>query len=197
MAAAAIVPISQGIQGAVKVLSTDIVKLEGRFFRRVRIKVATGTFTKTGRPRHRTEIVYEPVNVSLNANPVGLGVLGSLVAGAAVLLFGKFDVPTPFGAINLYTGILNPEFEAWKTRAEQRRKENEIRKLAQAAGFGVGYGAPVREGFYAYETGQAAFGQEVCALSRRELSEIRTGCIRAGGTWNPNPNDLLCGTCTR
>lgn len=114
--------------GVVKVLSTDIVTLEGRLYYRRRLKEPRRTpqgavlLTKGGRVRYRTIVQLEPVSVALHANPIGIGVLGVLGAAAAVLLFGRLRVGVPtIGEVQLYNGPLADEFDAWKEARALRK----------------------------------------------------------------------------
>ena len=77
-ATALAVPVKEVVTGVVKVLSTDIAVIEGKFYRKLKVRVRTGKLTKAGRPQMRTVTQLEPVDVALHANPIGLGVLGIL-----------------------------------------------------------------------------------------------------------------------
>ena len=123
VAAAALKPAGEAVAGVVKVLSTDIVKLEGNVYRRVKARVALTDaqgrvlLTKTGRTRTRTEMRLEPVSVALHANPIGLGVLGAGIAVGAALLFGRLRAGIlGIGDIEIYKGPLADEFDAFKAR---------------------------------------------------------------------------------
>lgn len=106
-------------QGAVKVLSTDIVKLEHRFYRRIRVRVPTGKLTKKGKTQYRREERLEPINVALNVNPIGLGILGILGAAAGFVLFGRVRTGIPtIGEVEIYKGPFADEFDTWKVRRQ-------------------------------------------------------------------------------
>ena len=114
-----------GAQAAVKVLSTDIVTLKGRVFRRLKVKEPRTTadgrlvLTKGGRLSYRTALRYEPIEGELKLNPVGIGVLGVGAALAGFLAFGRIHLPPLFpGApeADLYKGPLHEEWEAWKRK---------------------------------------------------------------------------------
>ena len=132
-AAAAIVPAKEAITGVVKVLSTDIVKLEGKFYRKIRFKEPrlakdnSLLLTKTGRIRMRTVTRMEPIDVAASLNPIGLGVLGILGALAGVVLVGRVEA----AGFTIYEGPLAAQFDAWKGR----RKDTQALQacLAQCA----------------------------------------------------------------
>src|SRR3990167_8181779 len=124
-ALAALTPVTPIVQGAVKVLSTELVRFEGKIYRRIRLKEPrrdkTGalTFTKAGRVRMHTVTRMEPIDVSATLNPIGLGVLGVLGAATAFVLFGRIAGGLPLGGeFEIYKGPLADEFDAWRgTRA--------------------------------------------------------------------------------
>ena len=129
----AIQPAMQFAQTVVKVLSTDIVKFEGKFYRRVRFKEPRTSkdgsllLTKTGRIRMRTVTRMEPIDVAVSLNPIGLGVLGILGALAGVVLVGRVEA----AGFTIYEGPLANQFDAWKAR----RKDTQALQacLAQCA----------------------------------------------------------------
>ena len=121
--AALAVPAKEVVTGAVKVLSTDIVTIEGKFYRKLKVRVRTGKLTKSGRPQMRTVTQLEPVDVALHANPIGLGVLGILGSLTAFVLFGRVRTGIPLiGEVELYKGPLADEFDAWKARPRKGDK---------------------------------------------------------------------------
>ena len=131
-ALAALTPVTPIVQGAVKVLSTELVRFEGKVYRRIRLKEPrrdkTGAllFTKAGRVRMHTVTRMEPVAVSATLNPVGLGVLGILGAATAFVLFGRVSGGLPLGGeFDIYKGPLADEFDAWRgTRAAKKEASN-------------------------------------------------------------------------
>ena len=127
-ALAAVTPVTPIVQSAVKVLSTELVRFEGKVYRRIRLKEPrrdkSGAllFTKAGRVRMHTVTRMEPVEIAASLNPVGLGVLGILAAGAAVILFGRISGGLPLGGeFEIYKGPFADEFDAWRgTRAAKK-----------------------------------------------------------------------------
>jgi len=132
LVAAAVTPVTPIVQSAVKVLSTELVRFEGKIYRRIRLKEPrrdkTGAllFTKAGRVRMHTVTRMEPVAVSATLNPVGLGVLGILGAATAFVLFGRVSGGLPLGGeFEIYKGPLADEFDAWRgTRAAKKEASN-------------------------------------------------------------------------
>lgn len=112
-------PVSQGIQTAVKVLTTDLVVLRHRWYRRIVLRVPTGKLTKSGRTQYRREERLEPLDVEFHLNPVGLAALGIGAAVVGFVAFGRIN--TIFG--EAYKGPLADEFDAWKGRQAEKRSE--------------------------------------------------------------------------
>ena len=140
---AAIVPVAQIAQSAVKVLSTDIVKLEGKFYRRIRLKEPRTSkdgsllLTKTGRIRMRTVTRMEPIDVAASVNPIGLGILGILGAATAFALFGRVGgAVLGIGEFEIYKGPLADEFDAWKGRRALDAATKDARAECRARGSG-------------------------------------------------------------
>jgi len=112
----------EAVQSAVKVLSTDIVKVEGKVYRRVKKRIPLEKdgkllLTKTGRVRYTKLETLEPVDVSLHANPIGLGVLAAGVALGAGILFSRIRVGVPgVGELTLYEGPLAPWWDGVSQR---------------------------------------------------------------------------------
>jgi len=136
LVAAAVAPqVGQAVAGVVKVLSTDIVTFEGKVYRRIRKKVPLERdgkilLTPKGRVRTTRLETLEPIDVSLHANPIGLGVFAGLGALAAVVLFGRINAGIPgiaASTFEIYKGPLADEFDAWKgtqaAKREGRRRE--------------------------------------------------------------------------
>ena len=122
-ATALAVPVKEVVTGVVKVLSTDIAVIEGKFYRKLKGRVRTGKLTKAGRPQMRTVTQLEPVDVALHANPIGLGMLGILGSLTAFVLFGRVRTGIPLiGEVELYKGPLADEFDAWKARPRKGDK---------------------------------------------------------------------------
>src|SRR5688572_8573964 len=106
MAAAAPLAISAGkaVTGAI---TGDIVKLHGRFFRRVVLQEKKRKSKKF--PAGREEIsVLEPIEVDVHLNPVSIGL--GVAAGAVALLGGwiawkGIRFGTPLGEFQVFPGI--------------------------------------------------------------------------------------------
>lgn len=132
LVAAATPAIAQPIvESAVKVLSTDIVKVKGTWYRKVRLKEPDRDlegrlrFTKTGRVKTHTVTRYDPVEVQANVNPVGIG---ALLAGAgigAALLFGRFKVGVlGIGELELYKGPFADSLDRFLNTREIKKTTN-------------------------------------------------------------------------
>lgn len=123
---AAALPVAQS---AVKVLSTDIVTVEGKVFRRIRKKVPLERdgkilLTPKGRVRYTRLETLEPVDVSLHANPIGITALVLGGALAAIGLFGRVKVGVlGIGEVELYKGPLADEFDAFKEDWKERHRK--------------------------------------------------------------------------
>jgi hypothetical protein len=114
MSAGPIVPIGEG---AVKVLSSDLLTIKGRVYRKIIVREPTGKLTKTGKAQYRKREILEPVDVEARVNPVGI--FAGLAAGAVGvgLLVGKLELPSPFGGgVTLYEGPLHKEWEVFRRR---------------------------------------------------------------------------------
>ena len=113
VAAAAAKPAGEAVTGIVKVLSTDIVKLEGKVYRRIVRKVPLEKdgkllFTEKGRVRYAKVESLEPIDVSLHANPIGLGVLAVGAAAGAILgliAWNGIEIHSGLGNITLVKGL--------------------------------------------------------------------------------------------
>lgn len=126
VAAAAAKPASEVVQGVVKVLSTDILVVKHRFYRRIRLRVPTGEFTKAGRERYATVERLEPIDLEAHVNPVGIGVLALGATITGFFLAGRIRVASPFGgAVDLYKGPFADWLDDWirKTREERAAEE--------------------------------------------------------------------------
>jgi len=138
-ALAAVTPVTPIVQSAVKVLSTELVRFEGKVYRRIRLKEPrrdkTGAllFTKAGRVRMHTVTRMEPIAVSATLNPIGLGVLGILGAATAFVLFGRIAGAVPLiGEYEIYKGPLADEFDGWKKSARCSYWKRKYEKLTDA-----------------------------------------------------------------
>lgn len=111
VAAAAAKPVSEAVQGIVKVLSTDIVKAEGNIYRRVRKKVpltdADGRIllTKKGRVRYTTIIQDEPIALEGHLNGIGLLGMGLAALAATVAWNGITVGVLGVGQFTLFKGL--------------------------------------------------------------------------------------------
>ena len=135
-ALAAVTPVTPIVQSAVKVLSTELVRFEGKVYRRIRFKEPRRdksgalTFTKAGRVRMHTVTRMEPIAVSATLNPVGLGVLGILGAATAFVLFGRVGGALPGGVeFDIYKGPLADEFDTWKGRRAAKKESQTCNEL--------------------------------------------------------------------
>ena len=135
-ALAALTPVTPIVQSAVKVLSTELVRFEGKFYRRIRLKeprrdkAGSLLFTKAGRVRMHTVTRMEPVAVSATLNPIGLGVLGILGAATAFVLFGRVGGALPGGVeFDIYKGPLADEFDTWKGRRAAKKESQTCNEL--------------------------------------------------------------------
>lgn len=119
--------IEPAAESAVKVLTTDLVSLEGKIYRRVikkipLVKNGVVQLTRKGRVRYVKVQELEPIQVSAHANPIGLGALGALVGIGGALLFGRVRVGViGIGTVELYKGPLADEWDAWKVRVQTER----------------------------------------------------------------------------
>ena len=138
----AIQPAMQFAQTAVKVLSTDIVKLEGRFYRKIRFKEPRTSkdgsllLTKTGHIRMRTVTRMEPIDVAVSLNPIGLGIIAALGTVALVGLVGRVQARVLGGTVDLYTGPFADEFDAWKEQRASSAATRDARAECRTRGSG-------------------------------------------------------------
>ena len=112
------------VAGVVKVLSTDIVKVEGKLFRRVRKRIPLEKdgkilLTPKGRVRYTRLETLEPVDVSLHANPIGLGVLA---VGAAL---GALVGSIAWNGVEIHSGLGNVTLVKGLKKTLQERSEDE------------------------------------------------------------------------
>ena len=131
-ALAALTPVTPIVQSAVKVLSTELVRFEGKVYRRIRLKEPrrdkTGAllFTKAGRVRMHTVTRMEPVNVSASLNPIGLGVFGILGAATAFVLFGRVGGALPLGGeFEIYKGPFADQFDTWQSQQALKKETSQ------------------------------------------------------------------------
>src|SRR3990167_3088585 len=122
-------PVTEVIQGVVKVLSTDIVTFKGKVYRRIRKRIplekdGVVLLTPKGRVRMVKVETLEPIDIGLNLNPIGIGILGILGAATAFVLFGRVGGALPFGGeFTIYEGPFANEFDAWKGVWNEKREK--------------------------------------------------------------------------
>ena len=135
VAAAAAKPAGEAVAGVVKVLSTDIVKLEGKVYRRIVRKVPLEKdgkllFTEKGRVRYAKVESLEPIDISLHANPIGLGVLAVGGAIGAAFLFGRLRIGGLGFDLEIYKGPLADEWDAFLGRRRDRAAAQKVTDCA-------------------------------------------------------------------
>lgn len=187
---AGILGVKEAASGIGKVLTGDLVVFKGQVFRTIERKVSTGTFTRTGRPRMKSEQILVPIELEAHINPLGIA-LGAGAVGLAALLgvtaWHGISLPSPFGgSIQFIPGLKESVF--WRNLAT---------KLAIEAS-----GGTIRES----QTGvtvEELIEQEIleeddtlratCSLLNREYQKaIRAGKQEAADRFLRQARDLSC-----
>ena len=101
---------SEAVQAVSKVLTGDLVVIKGKIYRPREIVTYGPDLTpKTGRPRKHTVEVFEPVELEVHVNPVGIGLGMAAVAAAGLLGIIAWNglvlgVPT-IGQVRIFEGF--------------------------------------------------------------------------------------------